>query len=222
MGPTLPISASAPREPMKTNVFDLARVANSTWVPLFPYLDEGCIVPALSNFHDEPGRVFGEFQHTNTAEEIGICFGSHQAGLRPGHVLSGPHDRHVHVHFGRRSEGKGYALVVVTQRQADAGQPQEQALTLLCSQCQAPLLRHRFDARPTRDARQTYGGGPSTVIEHSKASRMFNACPSRRTCPCCGHVNAPFEVQAWGWDRYEEQSRIAEQARQSLAASAPT
>jgi hypothetical protein len=43
----------------------------------------------------------------------------------------------------------------------------------------------------------------------------YNADAAKRTCKC-GHVNAPFPVAAWGWDKYADQSAVAIAGRQAL------
>jgi hypothetical protein len=44
----------------------------------------------------------------------------------------------------------------------------------------------------------------------------YNEDAGLRSCPKCAHVNAPFPVAAWGWDKYADQSAVAIAGRQAL------
>ena len=64
------------KHPMKVNVYQFARSSVSALAPMFPYQDEGSIVPCVSSFRGGPGRSYGAFQHFNTVDEIMINFGA--------------------------------------------------------------------------------------------------------------------------------------------------
>ena len=52
----LTLAPPAPdKEPLKVNVFEFMKGANSALIPLFPYLDEGAIVPCGTMFDGGPG-----------------------------------------------------------------------------------------------------------------------------------------------------------------------
>jgi len=59
-----------------------------------------------------------------------------------------------------------------------------------------------------------------TIWGSNKAAVDYNSDESVRTCPKCGHINAPHPQQKWGWQRYVDQVRAAESAKQSLRSAA--
>ncbi len=58
------------------NVFQFARGATCQLLPLFPYLDEGALVPAGAIMGGEANVDVGHFFHTNSVDEVVVVFGS--------------------------------------------------------------------------------------------------------------------------------------------------
>ena len=79
----------ADKEPLKTNVYRFINTSVTALAPLFPYFDEGSIVPCCAAFRGAPGMRFGRFQHFNTVDEVVIVFGASGAQGVPGLVFIG-------------------------------------------------------------------------------------------------------------------------------------
>ena len=192
---------------MRNNVFAATRTSNTSLMPLFPlYLGRGCIVPTVASFRGAPGRSFGKFQHSNSVDEINICFGSNGARRRAGQVQVGPRKHAVGGAFADAQDPNSFYIASITQRQAEEG-GQYETVAFLCSQCQHELVHHdfeeHFDAVPG-DAPPGYEMILSTNYDSPIAAEMQHA---NLTCPECGHVNEPFPVEMWGWHRYLEKSK---------------
>ena len=63
--------AAADKQPLKCNVYEYARTLVSTLTPMFPYVDEGAMVPTIALFYGQPGGDYGYFEHENTVDEVG-------------------------------------------------------------------------------------------------------------------------------------------------------
>jgi hypothetical protein len=105
--------------------------------------------------------------------------------------------------------------MLITQRQAESG-PQTEACSLRCEKCHEEIFFKEFDATPAPNATEPEHPFVSVAILPALFAE-FNDDPGRRTCPKCGHVNPPFPVAAWGWDKYAEQSATAIDGRKALA-----
>ena len=223
-GPDMP-APPGDKQPLKANVYEFSRNLVSTLTPLFPYVDAGSMVPTCAFFCGGPEGDYGYFEHVNTVDEVAIIFG---AGGTTGRGAGGL------VRASARSHGVGnlltepdspesYSLVTVTQRQSTTG-AQSESVAFTCSECSNELFRFDYDATPPERGRQseTMGavGELGTIMGSAEGAGAFNADAAKRTCAKCGHVNAPFPLRRWGWDRYAAQTRIAREAHRNLAALA--
>jgi len=110
------------------------------------------------------------------------------------------------------------AIAVITQR-LSFDKPHTEEYRFLCEECGRRLFVERFDATP----RPRYAGGDesppppfTTVVEGARAAERFNADDETRHCEHCGHQNAPFPIDEWGWETYVGQSRAAESAKAQM------
>ncbi len=212
---------AADKQPLKCNVYDYARKLVSTLTPMFPYVDEGAMVPTVALFYGEPNGDYGYFEHVNTVDEVAIVFGS---GATTGRGKAGL------VRASARSHGVGnllrepdsresFSLVSVTQRQS-TGVPQQEAVAFACSECSTEVYREEFDSTPPKRGAQRQEEGPvahlHTIYGSAQAAMNYNSDERNRTCPKCGHVNARFPLGRWGWDRYQAMTDIVRKAHQSL------
>ena len=204
------------RRPQKRNVFDLAQTSNTQLCPIFPYLGEGAIVPAVivfkAGYRGGPDAPLGGFYHLNSVDEVMISFSGFPGFASVGgrmHPVMDP----VESLGGSDPE---FAMVgTVTQRQL-TGAAHHEAVVLRCSECNHKLLKHEFDVIP---ADADNGPGPAnfdTLTESNAAVQKYNADETLRTCSKCGHINEPFPVERWGWDAYAAQSGVARQAKPML------
>src|SRR4029079_10138238 len=79
----------ADRQPLHANLFNVMQKANTTLVPLFPYMHPGAMVPAGALFIGGPGRDYGQFYHHNSVDEISIAFVARDATLQSGQLYNG-------------------------------------------------------------------------------------------------------------------------------------
>lgn len=219
IGPPLP-----GKPPLQSNVFHALRSANTALMPIFPYAGDGDLVPAASIMWGGEGREMSVFNHTNTVDEVAICFASEKSRLRAGFVHVGVRTHLVGNFFEDSTDPDILMVIVVTQRQADPGVSQSETLTFLCDSCQTPLLTHHFSSK--NDASAADAGLPGfhppleTLTEGAICLEPYNASEAARTCPKCGVVSEPFPVSVWGWDAYYNNMLAAERGRRMLLARA--
>jgi hypothetical protein len=209
------------KEPLKCNVFEFARNLASTLSPIFPYVDEGAMVPTIAMFYGNPDGDYGFFMHDNTVDEVAIIFGG---GGTIGKGATGL------VRASARSHGVGnllsdptspesFSLVTITQRQA-VGERQHESIAFVCEKCSTELFRHNFDSTPPHRGKQAEEMGAvghlETLTSSAYAASTFNASEELRTCPKCSHVSRPFPLGRWGWQRYAEQTEIVRKAYANL------
>lgn len=212
---------SADRQPLKANVYEVSRTLVSTLTPLFPYMDEGAIVPTVALFYGDAAGGYGYFQHVNTVDEIAIIFG---AGGTTGRGKGGL------VRLSTRDHGVGnlltdptspacYSLVTITQRQS-TGMEQKESVSFDCEKCGTQVFKFEYVSRPPRRGHQRdeMGSIPflPTVIESANAAEAYNSDEANRTCKKCGHVNPRFPLDRWGWARYRDQTKAVRDAHDSL------
>lgn len=208
------------REPLKVNIFRFVQNCPVTLAPLFPYLDEGSIVPCASTFKGAPGKFYGRFQHFNTVDEVAVMWGaSGPQGRGVGLVHVGP-KLHLVQPMEHADNPDDTRIAVITQRQA-IGKEQREEIRFICEKCDRRLFVYELDATPPRRGTKPAAGTSAftTVIESCEAARRFNADEAARKCKHCGHQNAPFPIEAWAWDIYVNQAQIARSGTQSLGAA---
>lgn len=204
----------ADRPPLRANLLQTMQHACTNLVPLFPYMHPGAIVPTGALFIGGPGVDYGQFYHHNSVDEIIIAFVANEATLQSGQLYNGGRVHGVNSFLKDQTKAGAFALFTVTQRQLDEG-PQPESVTLICSACRKQIFEGKFDGATPPDAK---------VVEHPVAGASepgtllleYNADPALRTCSGCGHVNDPFPVAAWGWDRFPKQVQTMRQAKQVL------
>ena len=210
------------KPPLKVNVYQHMQLANTQLAPLFPYHGEGDIVPTGIIFRGGDGDDYGFFQHTNTVDEVGLCWGGAGSRVRAGQVSVGGRTHGVGGHG--MNDPQFFIVMTVTQRQVD-GQIQSEAIQFLCEKCQQELFRLEFPANMRAVAES--GASPSfadfsrfpplaTIEGTERAAENYNADEAKHKCSECGHKNRPFPNRAWGWWQYVKHTQIVEKARETL------
>ncbi len=74
------------KEPLKVNVYDFVQFTKTALAPMFPYFDEGSIVPCTATFKGGPKVDYSRFQPFNTVDEILLTFGA-DGSMRGGGLL---------------------------------------------------------------------------------------------------------------------------------------
>lgn len=205
---------------LQVNLFHALRSANTALMPIFPYGSDGDLVPGATIMWGGENREMSAFNHRNSVDEVAICFASEKSRLRAGHVHVGVRTHLVGNFFEDMSDPDILMAIVVTQRQAEKGVPQNETLTFICDNCQAPLLTHEFSAKAEECAGRTdlpgYHPPLETLTEGAICLEPYNADDAARTCAKCGTLNDPFPVSVWGWDAYNKNLVAAERGRSKL------
>jgi hypothetical protein len=203
------------KHPLKTSVYLQARHSSTQLLPLFPYDEAGDIVPASASMRAWPGGpALGHFQHTNAVDEVAVSFGS-SGEIRSGDVFVGPK---THGVGGWGEHGEFFAVLSITQRQVERG-PQPEVIAFTCEKCHQEVARHDFQGALVGPDRGKFPPLP-TIGGSAHSAHAFNASEASRTCKACGHLNAPFPLPIWGWDRYMFNTGIVEDARAALEEAA--
>ncbi len=211
-------------DPLRVNVYEFAREATAALAPMFPYFAPGSIVPCVA-LQDPGGRgPMGYFVHYNTVQEVNVSFGARDSYQVPGGVQVGPNTHGVGQKPGQAgNSGSMINIGVITQRQA-VGEPQKELIIFRCEKCDAEMARSDYNAHDFPDKLESPAEpwliGLPTVSQSAAASEAFNK--SDRTCKQCGHVNAPFPTDYWGWSEYRRRTHVVAMAREIMNAAAAT
>ncbi|HEX6511208.1 MAG TPA: hypothetical protein VF157_02840, partial [Chloroflexota bacterium] len=207
----------------KANVFERMESGNCQLLPLFPYTDEGAMVPAAAMFRAGEDRQFGHFFHLNTVDEVVLVFGASGTATEAGQVYATPRLHGVKPAFRDPNDPASFTLSVITQRQS-SGEPQSEAVMFRCEKCNEELHRFEYEAAPPpleRDPEdERYFPGFKSIWGSMTAAEAFNADPAKRRCPKCGHQNEPFPLDSWGWKEYVLRNETVNDARLSLRQAA--
>jgi hypothetical protein len=172
---------------------------------------------------------YGQFFHMNTVEEIAVVYGSNNAMLATGTVFATQRVHGVNSFLKDAADPDAFVLITITQRQTEDGD-QHEAILFRCQKCSHELVNFGYNATP----RDVAGHDPSqwggtdddqvamfpTLWGSTVAVDQYNGSEAARTCPECGHVNAEFPADLWGWRRWLTQQRSVNLARQALEAAA--
>ncbi len=209
---------SGAREPLKSNVYERMQHANTQLVPLFPYYGPEAIVYSGALFRGGPGYDVGHFFHNNTVQEIGFVWGASNALLDTGRIMATPNLHGVNSFLRDPESPESFLVIAICQRQTD-GEVQTEQLIWRCAECHEHLFIHEFSDAPSEDHDDRFPAFP-TLNESVEPVARYNRDESLRTCPKCGHVNAPFPEYRWGWSRWAFQQRTVNDAREALLAAA--
>lgn len=207
------------KEPMKCNAFEMTRIAGTTLTPMFPYLRAGDIVVALSVFQGREDGNWGFFEHYNTVDEIIFSLGSSDGALiRSGEITSGARTHGVSAPIADHSDINTGAILGIIQRQDENDDAdQHEGVIFRCTECNEELFHHKFSGRDNDvDGRTPSDEFFLSPYAADDAARIFNNDPALRKCKNCGHANAKFPIDAWGWQRYHRQSDFAGLAKSAM------
>lgn len=204
----------ADRPPLHANLLNTMQKANTTLVPLFPYMHPGAMVPAGAMFIGGPGRDYGQFYHHNSVDEIIIAFVAKDATLQTGQLYNGGRVHGVNSFLKDQTKAGSFAVFTITQRQVDSG-AQPEGVSMLCKQCRKQLFYEEFDSLSPPDSHEV-DRAFNTLVGAANAMQHFNGDPELRKCKDCGHENELFPLDIWGWHDYRDQSQVAATAKQVL------
>lgn len=199
------------KHPLLVNAFERLQIANVQLVPLFPYVDDGAMVPGAALFRGREGVDIGAFYHFNTVDEVALTIAS-SGGYAPTGLLTVNGRMHpVAAPLLNPSDEDSYALMVITQRQAFG--PAEEAILFRCASCKHQLFRRDYDASPASAL-----GVPFPMFPSQPANAVFIAeyNAGDRTCAKCGTLNAEFPADLWGVNEYTLRGNTANVAYSTL------
>ena len=196
--------------PVKKNLFEEVIHATGTLelVPVFPYLDNGAIVPCLSVSLGGVGTQRFQFFHDNVVPEVLLCLAEQHGALKPGQMMVLPNLHGVNNFLKDLQDESAYLVVLITIR-VNHQDEQREGFLIRCEQCNE-LLYERYQ-NIKHGPERTYYPEFYALAFYADAVDEFNA--SDRICPKCGHVQPPFPAEQVGWRRYAMQVRVANQAR---------
>ncbi|MFT4564183.1 MAG: hypothetical protein ACI9BW_003946 [Gammaproteobacteria bacterium] len=204
----------ANKRPIKKNLFE--EVIHSTGdlelVPVFPYFDEGSIVPCLSISMGGAATKQFQFFHANDVPEVMICLSENNSALRAGMLMSFPDLHGVNNFLKDVSDDDAYMIVLIAIRmQAGA---QVEGFLLRCNECNEQI--YRLDRDIKEGPERPYYPEFHALRLYADAVDEFNA--TDRKCANCGHVQEPFPQEQLGWRRYARQVELANRARGAIEA----
>ena len=205
------------RPPLKANVYWFVQTATTALAPLFPYFDEGAIVPCVASFRGGPGKRYGRFQHFNTVDEVFVLFGgAGQLTRGAGLVRVGPKLHMVQAPLQDPDDPETMGVSVITQRQSISKEQREE-VRFVCEKCNRRLFMMEYDATPPKRGSSQAEGATTfhTILESFKVAKRFNEDEAARKCKHCDHQNPPFPIESWAWNVYVSQAEVA---RRSLSA----
>lgn len=203
----------ADRPVLRSNVYEVLRGANTTLIPLFPYLGPGAIVPAGAMMLGHEAGGYGRFFHRNSQEEIVVSWGSNDHMLQAGILVVGGKMHEVKAQISDPTDPSAFAVAVITQRQAADGQ-QTEAVIFRCAGCNERLFSHQYDA--------STGGHDEPYLPWAsmeggvEAADGFNEKWQGQPCPKCGAVQERFPVERWGWRDWAQRHPMVNAARRQL------
>ena len=221
--------AIAPRlkdkAPLKVSVYEHAQSATGSLTPMFPFRDEGSMVPCATLLWGKKNGEYGFLMHDNCVDEVVVMFGGQNTTGRAdtGVVRVAPNRHGVGHHLKDCEEPEAFSLICLTVRQRQ-NEEQKESVWFVCEECKAEMTRIDYDATPPKHSRQREHGiciPLDALIGCAEMAEIFNDSEASRTCPECGHVNPPFPEERWGWEKYAGQT-LAVQSRARLSMRPPT
>ena len=126
----------AGKKPIKKNLFEEVIHATGTLelVPVFPYLDDGAIVPCLSVSIGGPNAQKFQFFHDNVVPEVALCLAGEDSALRTGQLMVLPNMHGVNNFLKDLANENAYMVVLITIRM-NAHDSQDEGFLIRCEKC---------------------------------------------------------------------------------------
>ena len=203
----------AGKKPIKKNLFEELIHATGTLelVPVFPYLDNGSIVPCLSVSMGGAETKKFQFFHDNVVPEVLICLAERNSTLKAGQMMVLPNLHGVNNFLKKLEDESAYMVVLITVRM-NSQDVQLEGFLIRCAKCNALVYQRECDVK--QGPERPYYPEFYAVAFYADAVDEFNA--SDRICPKCGHHQAPFPAEQMGWRRYVRQVDVANRARADM------
>jgi hypothetical protein len=200
---------------IKVNLFEqiTRNVGTLQLVPLFPYLDDGAIVPCLSI--TKGGQALEPFQffHANVVSESILCVAEQGATMKAGQLIKATPVHGVNTFLKKPSDPESFYVVIVTVRMlADA--VQQEGFIIRCAKCTTIVYQRDFDVK--QGPQWKYYPEFYALRYYAECCEEFNADEVKRRCPKCGLVQKEFPIRQMGWRLYADNVEVANRGREAL------
>ncbi len=198
------------KKPIKKNLFEEVIHATGTLelVPVFPYLDDGAIVPCLSVSIGGANAKKFQFFHENVVPEVLLCLAGEDSALQAGQMMVLPDLHGVNNFLKDLANEHAYMVVLITIRM-NSQDNQNEGFVIRCEKCSELVYRRETNIK--HGPERPYYPEFYALGFYADAIDEFNA--SARICPKCHHVQALFPAEQVGWRRYAQQVAVANRAR---------
>src|SRR2546430_15994745 len=140
---------SAPhKRPMKVNVLELItkNIGTLQLVPIFPYLDDGAIVPCLSISKGGSDLEPFQFFHANVVAESILCLAEQGATMKTAQLMKTPPVHGVNAFLKKPADPESFYVVLVTIRMMSEAVQQE-GFIIRCAKGNAIVYQRDFDVK---------------------------------------------------------------------------
>lgn len=211
----VPLRPAPHKRPVKVNVFEMVTrsVGTLQLVPIFPYMDDGAIVPCLSITKGGGELEPFQFFHANVVAESILCLAEQGATMKTGQLIKTTPVHGVNTFLKKPKDPESFYVVLVTIRML-GDKVQQEGFILRCSKCNTIVYQRDFDVKqgPTwKHYAEFYA-----LRYYAECCEEFNADEAKRTCPKCATVQQPFPLKQMGWRLYADNVEVANRGREAL------
>jgi hypothetical protein len=204
---------------VRVNVFELAtnNIGSHQLTPIFPYWDDGAIVPCLTIGVGHRDLVPFQFSHSNAVDETILYLAAEGATTKTGQIMKLSPVHGVNMFLKDPFDPESYSIALLTIRML-SGPVQQEGFSIRCASCNEIVYQREFNVK----AGPTHQHYPEfhALRYYSECCEEFNSSEQRRTCPKCGTVQAEFPLKQMGWWRHVENVEVANKGRAALEALA--
>lgn len=211
----VPARPAPNKRPMKVDVFELVtKTAGALQLaPIFPYLDDGAIVPCLSITKGRPDLESFQFFHANVVAESILCLAEQGATMKTGQLIKATPVHGVNAFLKKPTDPESFYVVLITIRMGSDA-VQEEGFIIRCSKCNTIVYQRDFNVK--EGTRWKYYPEFYALRYYAECCDEFNADEAKRACPKCGTVQKPFPAKQMGWWTYAENVEVANRGREAL------
>jgi len=215
----VPLKPAPHKRPMKVNLFEMVTrsVGALQLVPVFPYVDDGSIVPCLSITKGGSELKPFQFFHANVVAESILVLAEQGATMKTAQIMKTTPVHGVNTFLKNPKDPESFYVVLVTIRMLFEPEQQE-GYVARCAKCNTIVYRKDFDVKkgpPRKHYPEFYA-----LRYYAEFFEEFNADEAKRTCPQCGLVQELFPLEQMGWRRYADNVEVANRGRDVLEAAA--
>lgn len=207
----VPTAPAPNKHVLKVDLFEetIHRLGLLDLRPVFPYFDDGDLVPCLSVCIGDPNVKQFQFFHANTVSESLLCLAADDM-MKPGQLMTLAQTHGVNTFLKDAHDPNSFNIMVITIRM-NKERIQDEGLLLRCSKCNAIVFERHVDVKegPVRAHYPEFHG----QAKYTAICEEFNSSEQNRTCPECGHLQDRFPIEQIGWGMYAKNVVAANEGR---------